>query len=209
VSVNIERMNKLFTFVLSLILFQQGYSQNLDTRILNALNSPYSQTSDRALKFLSNTTKAVVVSVPVSIGIIGLIRKDTDMVWNAVGLCATAVVSYGLTQTMKYAINRTRPYDKYPFIFNKLVEDNPSFPSGHTSSSFALATSLSLEYPKWYIIAPSYIWASSVAYSRLQLGMHYPSDVIAGALVGAGCAYICYKGNLWLKKKYKKNVPIY
>ncbi|MDO9339524.1 MAG: phosphatase PAP2 family protein, partial [Bacteroidales bacterium] len=52
-----------------------------------------------------------------------------------------------------------------------------------------------LAYPKWYIIVPSYTWASTVAYSRMDLGVHYPSDVLIGALVGAGSAYLTYKIN--------------
>jgi membrane-associated phospholipid phosphatase len=52
-------------------------------------------------------------------------------------------------------------------------------------AAFALATSLSLSYPKCYIIVPSFAWASSVGYSRMDLGVHYPSDVLAGAIVGA------------------------
>jgi len=65
-----------------------------------------------------------------------------------------------------------------------------SFPSGHTSAAFSLATTLSIQHPKWYIIIPSYTFASLVGYSRIYLGAHYPSDVIAGALVGTGAAWL-------------------
>jgi membrane-associated phospholipid phosphatase len=196
-------MIKYIISFLLILIFQSINSQNLDTRILNSLNSPKDQFGDATLKFLSNTTAIAVVGIPCGIGLTGIFKKDTDKVWNAVAMCAAAVVNYGVTKTMKYSINRTRPYDQYPFIYNKLIENDASFPSGHTSTSFALATSLSLAYPKWYIIAPSYVWASSVAYSRLQLGMHYPSDVLAGAFIGAGCAYLSYKGTQWLRKKFK------
>jgi membrane-associated phospholipid phosphatase len=70
-----------------------------------------------------------------------------------------------------------------------------SFPSGHTTHAFVLATSVSLVYPEWYIIAPSYIWAGAVGYSRMHLGVHYPSDVWAGALIGSGSAYLCHQIN--------------
>ncbi len=58
-----------------------------------------------------------------------------------------------------------------------------------------------MEYPKWYIIAPSFAWASAVGYSRMHLGVHYPSDVVSGAIVGSGSAYISYKLNKWINKK--------
>jgi membrane-associated phospholipid phosphatase len=78
---------------------------------------------------------------------------------------------------------------------------SPSFPSGHTSDAFATATSLSIAFPKWYVIAPSFLWACSVGYSRMDLGVHYPSDVMAGAIIGAGSAYLCYKANRWIQKR--------
>jgi membrane-associated phospholipid phosphatase len=78
-------------------------------------------------------------------------------------------------------------------------------PSAHTSSAFATATSLSLAFPKWYVVVPSFVWASSVGYSRMHLGVHYPSDVLVGALVGSGSAFLTQKANQWLNKKREKN----
>ena len=101
---------------------------------------------------------------------------------------------------LKYSVNRDRPFVTYPDIIQK-SKAIPSFPSGHTSSAFATATSLSLAYPKWYIIVPSYAWAGTVGYSRMHLGVHYPSDVLAGALIGSGCAYLTFKVNQKLLKK--------
>ncbi|HEU4718905.1 MAG TPA: phosphatase PAP2 family protein, partial [Bacteroidia bacterium] len=101
---------------------------------------------------------------------------------------------------LKYTVNRPRPFVTYPDIIKKTKAGSKSFPSGHTSSAFALATSVSLAYPKWYVIAPSYAWACAVGYSRMRLGAHYPSDVAAGALIGAGCAWGCW----WLNKKIQE-----
>ncbi|WP_256604704.1 phosphatase PAP2 family protein [Sphingobacterium multivorum] len=64
-----------------------------------------------------------------------------------------------------------------------------SFPSGHTSSAFATASALSRAYSKWYVVAPSLLWASSVGYSRMYLGVHFPSDVLTGAVLGTGAAF--------------------
>ena len=66
--------------------------------------------------------------------------------------------------------------------------------------AFATATSLSLTYPKWYIIVPAYSWAGAVGYSRMHLGVHYPSDVFIGALVGAGSAWLTHAMNKKLLK---------
>jgi undecaprenyl-diphosphatase len=117
-------------------------------------------------------------------------------------ILASVAVNQGITELMKYTFNRNRPFITYPDITKKSAAGSPSFPSGHTSSSFALATSLSLTYPKWYVIASSYTWAGTVAFSRMELGVHYPSDILAGAFVGAGCAWLTHVVNKKLTKKY-------
>ena len=78
--------------------------------------------------------------------------------------------------------------------------DSPSFPSGHTAAAFSLATSLSITYPKWYVIAPSAVWACGVGFARINQGVHYPSDVVAGAAIGVGCAFANIYINRWLNK---------
>jgi membrane-associated phospholipid phosphatase len=108
------------------------------------------------------------------------------------GLAASALLTVG----MKYGIDRPRPFVTYPhLITQKDKAGSYSFPSGHTSSAFATATSVSLLYPKWYVIAPSLLWAGAVGYSRMELGVHYPSDVLVGALVGVGSSYLMWKVN--------------
>ena len=76
-----------------------------------------------------------------------------------------------------------------------------SFPSGHTSLAFSTAASLSIQFNKWYVTLPAYLWAGSVAYSRMYLGVHYPTDVLGGAAVGIGSAYLAH----WLNQKFFKN----
>jgi membrane-associated phospholipid phosphatase len=65
-----------------------------------------------------------------------------------------------------------------------------SFPSGHASLSAALATSWSLSHPRWYVIGPGALWATGVALSRVHLGVHYPSDILAGIILGVGVAVL-------------------
>lgn len=65
---------------------------------------------------------------------------------------------------------------------------------------FSLATSLSITYPKWYVIAPSAVWACGVGFARMNQGVHYPSDVVAGAAIGVGCAFVNVYVNRWLNK---------
>jgi undecaprenyl-diphosphatase len=68
-----------------------------------------------------------------------------------------------------------------------LPPDQFSFPSGHTITAFAVAVSLSLFYPE--LAAGLFFCALSVAASRILLGMHFLSDVLAGAAIGTALAY--------------------
>jgi membrane-associated phospholipid phosphatase len=180
------------------------FSQNLDILILRSINSPEIIPSDKFFQFVSNSGTYLVVGIPVTMGTIGLIKHDDKLLRNACVTIAAVAISAGITEVMKYSINRVRPFITYPDIIRKSAAGSPSFPSGHTSSAFSTATSLSLEYPKWYIILPSFAWASTVGYSRMDLGVHYPSDVIAGALVGAGSAWLTHYVNNKLSIKVKK-----
>jgi membrane-associated phospholipid phosphatase len=135
----------------------------------------------------------------------GLIKDDKELFRNACVIFGSAALASGITIMLKYSVNRDRPYVTYPDITKKSSAGSPSFPSGHTSSAFSTATSLSLAYPKWYIIVPSYAWAGTVGYSRMHLGVHYPSDVLAGAVIGAGSAWIAYAVNKRLNvNSYRK-----
>ena len=101
---------------------------------------------------------------------------------------ATTVSVIGL----KRLFGRPRPYAALAAITARtsdvLLDDLSSMPSGHASTAFAIATSWSLSHPRWYVVAPSMAWAGSVATSRLWLGVHYPSDVLAGSVIGAAFA---------------------
>lgn len=174
------------------------YSQNIDIQILRSINSQKVQSSDNFFKFISNTASGVVLAAPVSMGIAGRIKHDDMLFRNACVVAVASGINMVFTTALKYSINRERPFETYPDIMKKSDVEDPSFPSGHTSSAFATATSLSLAYPKWYIIAPSYLWAGTVGYSRMHLGVHYPSDVLGGMIAGSGSAYLTYKANKWL-----------
>ncbi len=152
------------------------------------------------MKFVSNSNDGMVLGIPITVGIVGLIKHDDKWINSACQIVVANAINLGATYALKYSINRDRPFLIYPDIRNKVNEASPSFPSGHTSSAFATATSLSLAFPKWYVIVPSYIWAGTVGYSRMQLGVHYPGDVLGGMITGAGSAYLTYKLNQWINK---------
>lgn len=103
-----------------------------------------------------------------------------------ISLLLSLIVNNGI---LKNLIHRIRPYERINdlTVFIPLPTDY-SFPSGHTGSSFACAWVMFLKLPKKYGV-PALILASLISFSRLYLGVHYPTDVIAGAIIGILLAY--------------------
>jgi len=198
-------MRKFTTIILLWSAFSifstQISAQNADIELLRTINGSSSTGLRDYSRFISNTTTALSVSTPLVMGVVALIEKNDDLLKNALYVGVSLGVDGVLTYSMKEIVRRPRPFSTYPDIKAYESETSLSFPSGHTSLAFTTATALSLKYPKWYVIAPSYFWACSVGYSRMNLGMHYPSDVLAGAIVGSGSAYITYLVNNWYWKK--------
>lgn len=192
---------KKFLPVFFLFLSLTVYSQNADIRLLGEINLNRNKNLDNAFRGISNTAGPVSFGTPVVLFAVSFIKDDSLLRRKSIYIGASVLSSAIITNLLKYTVNRTRPYITYPYIEKAGSGESPSFPSGHTSDAFAFATSVSIAWPKWYIIVPSYVWAGAVAYSRMDLGVHYPSDVLAGALIGAGSAYLCYRGQKWLNKK--------
>lgn len=196
---------KKILILLLLLPFISGYSQNADINLLRKINLNRNKHLDNTFRFITNSASPVSIGTPLLLYSVGFFEKDKTMKDKAIYIGASVISSVAVATIMKYSFNRERPFKSYPDIEKLTSGGSPSFPSGHTSDAFSLATSLSLAYPKWYVIAPSFVWAGAVGYSRMDLGVHYPSDVLMGAIVGAGSAYLCYKGNQWLNKKRKKD----
>ena len=86
-----------------------------------------------------------------------------------------------LVQTLKFSIRRKRPAGEWGAIYR--TTDPHSFPSGHAARSFLIAILASLLGPLW-LAAILWVWAPLVSLARVAMGVHYVSDVIAGAIVG-------------------------
>lgn len=105
---------------------------------------------------------------------------------------ATAVLVLGL----KAVSQRERPFDAWLDVKPRgHPPTSHAFPSGHAALAFALATAWSLEVPQVYVVVPAYIWATSVAMGRVWKGVHYPTDVLVGAVLGTGVAWTVHR--LW------------
>ncbi|WP_206613566.1 phosphatase PAP2 family protein [Parahaliea mediterranea] len=163
-------MNALQELDLRLLarVFRQG-----ERRMVRPLARALSRSGDGYLHLL----------IPLLLALIGARYLDQFCTLLALSLAAERTLYWSLKNTLK----RRRPQEAVPG-FRSLItaSDQFSFPSGHSSAAFLLATVLVLVYGGPVIAM--YLWATSVALSRIVLGVHFPGDTVAGALMGTACA---------------------
>ena len=195
------KIDKLILTCLLLIGFSRVNAQNLDIDILKNINQNRNTHLDKPMKTWTHSAYPISLALPLSLGVTGLLTHDKTLQQQGISSFSSIVVSMGAVYVLKKTINRERPVVKYPFIHPLIEEYDSSFPSGHTTAAFTTATSLALQFKKWYVVVPAYVWAGGVAYSRLHAGVHYPSDLLAGAVLGVGSAWLSHRANQWLHKK--------
>ncbi|OQY96508.1 MAG: hypothetical protein B6D37_01805 [Sphingobacteriales bacterium UTBCD1] len=192
------------------ILSHAQFLKKFDRQTVEEFSEDRNPALTKSMQLVSNTTNYLCLGVPASIIVKGLLSHDRSTVKKGLFIVETIGISTAITLSTKYIVNRERPFVNNPSVIKASDGGGPSFPSGHTSEAFATATALSIDYPKWYVIVPSFAWAGTVGFSRMYLGVHYPTDVIAGAIVGSGSAFLSYKLNKWIRaeKKRRKQVAI-
>lgn len=117
----------------------------------------------------------------------------------------TSVVFNGL---IKNIVTRDRPFQSGEWQIENKKPDTAggySFPSGHSQSSATLFSSLAIWLKKRWMTVIAVIVPLLVAFSRLYLGVHFPTDVIAGLAIGTGFTFLCY----WLNKKVQDKYMLY
>ena len=178
-------------------------AQSVDFRILNHLQEHRTPAMNNVMSWTSNSL-VLAPAVPIGLSVAGLAADNRDVLHAGCVTGLSFATAFLLTEGLKFTVQRPRPYLTYPDELHPVrTTFGYSFPSGHTSLTFATATSLCLCYPKWYVVVPSVIWAAGVGFSRLYLGVHYPSDVLAGALIGTASAVLVYN----LSKSWWQDSP--
>ena len=167
------------------------FLHNIEVEILRELNLNRITEIDGFFQFISNSVSFVAWGLPILLLVIGIVIKRAQIKNSAILLLSSVTISSLISLVLKYVIDRPRPFDSYDFIEKISSGGSPSFPSGHTTEAFAVAVALCIAYPRWYIITPALLWAIAVGYSRMSLGVHYPSDVLAGIIVGVLSVYLC------------------
>ena len=139
----------------------------------------------RSVRFISHTGDGPLYLF-VALGLFTLeSHAGTHFFWAGIIAYSFDVSLYLL---LKNLIKRDRPAAKITAYEAWITpSDQFSFPSGHTAAAFLFACLVFNFYPVFAI--PCFIWASAIGLSRVLLGVHYPTDLVAGALLGSGCAF--------------------
>jgi membrane-associated phospholipid phosphatase len=187
-------MKKYFLFLVLHFLHNGICAQNPDLSILKTLNRNEMPLWDKTMRGTSASVYPVMTIAVGGLLINGYAKKDDLMIRNGYK-SAVAIGFAALTSTsLKYFVDRARPKLQYPQdIIERDRAGRFSFPSGHTTSAFATATALSLSCRKWYVTAPSFLYAGFVGYSRMRLGMHFPTDVLGGMVIGIGSGLLTWQ----------------
>lgn len=202
-------MRKLFLLAALLFLLVANTLQAQSSSEVNTLRRINPDNPNSTVwTSLSSTSKYISVGVPVGYFVAGLIHDNKQLKQKAAYTAAAILLNTATTTPLKNVVKRERPYNTFRGIFPDKIESDFAFPSGHTSSAFATATSLAITTKKWYIAVPALAWSTGVGYSRIYLGQHYPSDVIMGALVGSSSALICHWASKQLAKRKKSKTVL-
>ena len=184
-----------------LLISKIVFSQNWNINTLRHINLDRNPTLDNTFKRVTNSISYSTFGTPIVLFASSAFKHDSVGKRKAIYIASSSIIAATFSSILKKTVKETRPFVTYPDIQKLTKAGSESFPSGHTTDAFSLATSLTISFPKWYVAVPAYTYASAVGYSRMHLGVHYPSDVIAGAIIGSGSAFLAHKLNLWIARK--------
>ncbi|HEY3480345.1 MAG TPA: phosphatase PAP2 family protein [Streptomyces sp.] len=157
----------------------------LDQALYAAVAATPTPTLDAGLRRLTSAADHSKLSFGVAAAL--ALRPGRPRAAALLGVAAIGVASASANLLGKSLVRRPRP-DRADVPLGRHVPMpvSASFPSGHTASAFAFAAAIGSRYP-WFA-APLGMLATAVGYSRVHTGVHYPGDVIAGALLGLASA---------------------
>lgn len=158
----------------------------VDHAVYHAIAQVPTPVLDRRMRRLSRAAdqSAIWLAIAAGLAATGGARGRRAAIRGTVAIGVTsALVNVGI----KALYDRPRPDRAGPGVAAGRKVPMPasrSFPSGHSASAFAFATAVGHELP--LLALPLRVLAAAVAYSRVHTGVHYPGDVVAGSIVGAG-----------------------
>ena len=155
----------------------------IDSAIHDAVAGTPTPTLDVAMSWISNaaTYSRIWVVIAAALALTGGERGRQTAIRGVTAIVTTSVTADLLAKNLLPP--RDRPVRSTPIAGRQArMPTSSSFPSGHTASAFAFATVVTAGFPR--LSLPLYALATAVGYSRVHMGVHYPSDVMGGAVLG-------------------------
>ena len=173
---------------------------SFELEILNQLQKLHTPVLDKIMVFITNLGSAGIIWIILTVVCL-IIPRTRKVGWVMASLIVDLILCNGI---LKNLVARTRPCDVNKSI--QLLIKRPwdySFPSGHTAASFASVTALYLAGEK-KLWKPVLVLGCVIAFSRMYLYVHYPTDILGGVILGAACGWT----GAWLVKKAERRMAI-
>ena len=165
----------------------------MDGQLLVAIQGLHMSWLDPIVSLYTKLGDAGIFWIVLSLAM--LVYKPTRKA-GALALCAMVLGLLVTNLTIKPLVERARPWLDWPIVPLVTEKDPNSFPSGHTCAAFAAGMIWMRTLPwRWGRIA-AVVLAALMGLSRLYVGVHYPTDVLVGAIIGALCALVIWKAYL-------------
>jgi undecaprenyl-diphosphatase len=190
---------RIRSFIFAILTSFNFFAQNADIGLLRTFNAREMPMWDKTMKGVSFSVYPAVPLTAGGIWLSGYVNKDKEMMRNGYKSALSIGLAEGLSYGLKVAVRRDRPFVTYPDITKRTNVGSLSFPSGHTTVAFACATALTLSTKQWQVAVPAYAYAGLVGYSRMRLGVHYPSDVLGGMIIGIGSGLLTWQLDRWIR----------
>lgn len=168
---------------------------NIDIRLFRSINNSRSPLKTKILNTFDNSLLPVSLILPPSLFLYSRAKQHTYDENSAYLAITSEITNFAFTFGLKTLIKRKRPIQALQNVHGKQIPkfDKYSFPSGHASTSFSVATMFALRYPNEpAVYLPMFAWSLIISYGRPYFGMHYPSDVISGMLIGTGSSVLMF-----------------
>jgi undecaprenyl-diphosphatase len=177
---------------------------NLDTRLFLFLNGLHNETFDGIMVWISGKTTWWPFYLLLLIYLGWTRRWQIIPIVVLVALCVT-LADQGSVRLFKEVFERLRPCHEPELqglvhLVNGKCGGQYGFVSSHAANVFSIATMLILIVKKNWFTITLLFWATLVGYSRIYLGVHYPGDILVGALLGVLIGYGLYRLFAWLTK---------
>ena len=166
-----------------------------DVRLFRLVNAQQNPDKTGFFEILDHLAYPAYIGAPAGFLAIGAMNDNSQNFQTGIMLLVSEGLTLAGTGIVKIAVDRPRPFEALEGVKVKhqWSATGRSFPSGHSSLAFSIATIVSLQYGKAAVSVPMFLWASLTAYGRVYLGVHYPTDVLAGAVLGAGVSLLVWQ----------------